>query len=130
MPWGAIGTADMPHAYNKKEWNNTYDLLVPKNTKEGVSISAHPFVNIKPLLNVKLLADIYRQVPVVIVEAESLVGKSSLERPAYVCLFRPKIGLKTTPLVLFHPNPLHISKKSLPLQPKVAKTRMTSTDFW
>ena len=26
MPWGAIGTADMPHAYNKKEWNNTYDL--------------------------------------------------------------------------------------------------------
>ena len=26
MPWCAIGTADMPHAYNKKEWNNTYDL--------------------------------------------------------------------------------------------------------
>jgi hypothetical protein len=31
---------------------------------------------------VKLLADIYRQVPVVIVEAESLVGKGSLKRPA------------------------------------------------
>ena len=26
MPWNAISTADVPHAYNGKEWMNMYDL--------------------------------------------------------------------------------------------------------